>query len=64
MTVNASLVHPRPMTLIAALVCLVVWILFTFVFPLGPAGAPLHLLLGAAGVLLVRWWALTGNGEP
>jgi hypothetical protein len=51
------------MTLVAALVCLVVWILFTFVFPLGPAGAPLHLLLGLTGVLLVRWWALTGNGK-
>ncbi len=46
------------MTLLAALACLVVWIAFTFVFPLGPAGAPLHLLLGAAAVLLIRWWAL------
>ena len=47
-----------PFTLLAAIVCLVLWITATFLYPLGPAGAPLHLLLGAAAVLFVRWWAV------
>lgn len=45
-------------SLIGAVVALLAWVLVTFVFPLGPAGAVLHLLLGVAGVLFVRWWAL------
>jgi len=47
-----------PLELIGAIAALIVWIVFTFVFPLGPGGAVLHLLLGVAGVLFVRWWAL------
>lgn len=45
-------------TLLGAVLALVLWIVVTFVMPLGPAGASLHLLLGLAGVLFVRWWAL------
>ncbi len=45
-------------TLLGAVLALLVWIVVTFVMPLGPAGAGLHLLLGVAGVLFVRWWAL------
>ena len=47
-----------PMLLVGAIASLVVWIIFTFILPLGPAGAAVHLLLGVAGVLFVRWWAL------
>jgi uncharacterized RDD family membrane protein YckC len=47
-----------PMLLIGAIASLIVWIVFTFVIPLGPGGAAIHLLLGLAGVLFVRWWAL------
>lgn len=47
-----------PMLLVGAIASLVVWTIFTFIFPLGPAGAAVHLLLGVAGVLFVRWWAL------
>lgn len=46
------------LNLIGALLALAAWVVVTFVFPLGPAGTVLHLLLGLAGVLLVRWWAL------
>jgi hypothetical protein len=45
------------MTLLAALICLILWIVFVFIVPLGPAGAVIHLLLGASAALLVRWWA-------
>jgi hypothetical protein len=44
--------------LYGALAALLIWIVFTFVIPLGPAGSVVHLLLGLAGALLVRWWAL------
>jgi len=47
-----------PMLLVGAIASLVLWMVFTFILPLGPAGAAVHLLLGVAGVLLVRWWAL------
>jgi len=50
-----------PLTLLGAALALVVWIVFTFLVPLGPGGAVVHLLLGVAGVLLVRWWALRGS---
>jgi hypothetical protein len=43
---------------LGAIAALIVWVLFTFVMPLGPAGSAVHLLLGVAGVLLVRWIAL------
>lgn len=45
-------------SLLGAIVALLAWIVVTFFMPLGPAGAVLHLLLGVAGVLFVRWWAL------
>jgi hypothetical protein len=44
------------LTLIAGLVSLLVWILITFVFPLG-VGA-VHIPLGLGVSLLVCWWAL------
>ncbi len=47
-----------PLPLLAALVALLAWIVLVFIYPLGPAGAVVHLLLGAAGALFVRWWAL------
>jgi len=42
--------------LIAGLVSLLVWVLITFVFPLG-VGA-VHIPLGLGVSLLVWWWAL------
>jgi hypothetical protein len=44
--------------LLGAIAALILWILFVFVIPLGPAGSVVHLLLGLAGVLFVRWFAL------
>jgi hypothetical protein len=46
-----------PLELLGAVACLLLWVLFALVFPLGPPGAAVHLLLGVAGVLFVRWWA-------
>lgn len=46
------------LTLLGAVAALLAWIAVTFLMPLGPAGAVLHLLLGLSGVLFVRWWAL------
>ena len=47
-----------PLLLLGALAALVLWIVFVFIVPLGPAGAVVHLLLGLAGALFVRWYAL------
>ena len=47
-----------PLPLLGAIISLVVWITFTFIVPLGPGGAVIHLLLGLSGALFVRWWAL------
>ncbi len=44
--------------LIGAIVSLIVWVFFAFIQPLGPAGGAIHLLLGLAGVLFIRWYAL------
>jgi hypothetical protein len=46
-------------TLIVALIALVLWIVFTFVLPVG-VGA-IHLLLAVGTTLLVRWWAVRGS---
>jgi hypothetical protein len=43
-------------TLLAALVCLALWVVVTFLRPVGLG--IVHLLLGAGAVLLVRWWAM------
>ncbi|HTS87501.1 MAG TPA: hypothetical protein VMG41_03340 [Gemmatimonadales bacterium] len=51
-------------TLLGAFVALVLWVLLIFVFPLGPSGSAAHLLLGVAGVLFVRWWALRDGAAP
>ena len=47
-----------PLSLVGALTALVLWFILIFVVQLGPSGAAAHLLLGAAGALFVRWWAL------
>lgn len=47
-----------PLSLIGAVVSLVLWIVFGLLFPLGPAGAAIHMLLGLSGALFVRWWAV------
>ena len=44
------------LTLLAAIVALIAWVVLVFFTPM-TAGA-IHLLLAVAGVLLVRWWAL------
>lgn len=46
------------LTLLGAIVSLSIWIVLTFIMPLGPGGAVVHLLLGLSGALFVRWWAL------
>lgn len=46
-----------PLPIVAAL-ALILWVVFTFIMPLGPAGSAIHLLLVLAGALFVRWWAL------
>jgi len=43
-------------TLAAALVSLIAWVVFAFILKVG-SGA-IHLLLAAGATLLVRWWAL------
>jgi hypothetical protein len=45
-------------SLIGAIATLLLWIVFGLLFPLGPAGAVIHMLLGVSGALFVRWWAL------
>ncbi|MBA3319584.1 MAG: hypothetical protein H0T50_16045 [Gemmatimonadales bacterium] len=44
------------LSLVAALVSLLAWIILVFFTPVN-AGA-IHLLLALGAVLLVRWWAL------
>ena len=48
---------------VAAVLSLTLWICFTFFFPLGPAGSAVHLLLGLAGALFVRWWGMRETGD-
>jgi hypothetical protein len=59
-TVNASPCHEviNMPSLLGAIACLLLWIVFGLLFPLGPAGAAIHMLLGLSGALVVRWWAL------
>lgn len=42
--------------LLAALACLVVWLVFTFIVPVGLG--VVHVLLGIGVALLMRWWVL------
>jgi hypothetical protein len=44
------------LTLAVSLICLVAWVLVAFVTPVGIG--QIHLLLGAAVTLYVRWYAL------
>lgn len=48
-----------PYSLLASLLCLALWIVFVFLRPFGLG--IVHILLGLAGVLWVRWW---GSKEP
>lgn len=43
------------LTLIASLLCAALWAVLTFVRPAGLG--VVHLLLAAAAILWVRWWA-------
>lgn len=42
--------------LLLGLLCLLIWVILTFIRPLGVG--VIHLLLGLGVTLLVRWWAL------
>ena len=44
------------LTLIAAIVLLLLWVVFTFVIPAGLG--VVHVLLGLGAALLVRWWVI------
>ena len=44
---------------LGAVLALTLWIALTFILPVGPAGSAVHLLLGLAGALFVRWWGKT-----
>ncbi len=46
----------QPLTLAAALLCLLLWVVFGLLLPV-PVGA-IHALLALGTVLLVRWWAV------
>ena len=51
------------LTLLAGLVLIVAWVVFTFILKVG-SGA-VGLLLAAGATLVVRWWALKPPvGEP
>ncbi len=49
-------------TLVAALVCLAIWLVFTFLMPAGLG--VVHVLLGLGVFLLIRWWAIRDDGGP
>lgn len=44
------------MLLLAALLCLGLWVVLTFILPAGLG--IVHVLLGVGLALLVRWWVL------
>jgi hypothetical protein len=46
-----------PIALVLAVLCLLAWIVFGFLVPVG-IGA-VHLLYAAGATLLVRWWGET-----
>jgi hypothetical protein len=48
---------PPSVSLVVALLCLVAWLVFGFVIPVG-VGA-IHLLLAIGVLLLIQWWAVT-----
>lgn len=49
------------LTLLAAVVSLIAWVVFAFILKVG-SGA-IHLLLAVGATLLVRWWALRVPGQ-
>jgi hypothetical protein len=50
------------LTLVAAVVCLAIWVVFTFLMPAGLG--VVHVLLGVGVFLLIRWWAIRGGDAP
>ncbi len=50
------------LTLIASLLCAALWVVLTFVRPAGLGVA--HLLLAAAAIVWVRWWATRDAPDP
>lgn len=59
---RAAYVSPT-LSLIIALISLIIWVMLTFVTPLGVG--LVHVLLGLGVTLLVRWWALRSvDREP
>jgi hypothetical protein len=46
--------------LVAAVLCLALWVVFTFIVPAGLG--VIHVFLGLGVLLLIRWWA--GRGNP
>lgn len=62
-TVNTLPEHlvPQALTLAAAVVALVLWVIFAFILKVGPGAV--HLLLALGVTLLVRWIALRPSPE-
>ena len=52
---------PQALTLAAAVVALVLWVVFAFILKVGPGA--IHLLLALGATLLVRWIALRPSPE-
>lgn len=52
---------PQALTLAAAVVALVLWVIFAFILKVGPGAV--HLLLALGVTLLVRWIALRPSPE-
>ncbi len=50
------------LTLVGAIVALLLWLLLTFLVPVGLG--IVHLLLATGVVLLIRWWALKYASGP
>ncbi len=48
--------------LVGAMVALVLWLVGTFLMPIGLG--LIHVLLAVGLVLLIRWWALRYPGTP
>ncbi len=44
------------LTFVAAILSLIAWVFFAFIYKAGPGA--IHLLLALGATLLVRWWAL------
>jgi hypothetical protein len=47
------------LTLVAAVLCMALWVVFTFIMPVGLG--VVHGFLGLGVFLLIRWWASRGD---